>query len=240
MNDISDFIQSYWFELASLTAQFAILAVLVWYARARLRMFAATECEVKPAPKPADASTVVVRLDPKLEPEAQPVRPASLGRSSWPVPERSMSSVAQPSIASTAHAIMESPGAAQVAAPPKPKRSGPGPMRAIVNWLRAPVHTRARKPRRVAAAPESIATAPQHVMAPALAMSMVPPAEAEAYAAGHGGVGRMLSPVPEAVAQQSEAVIHRPVKRNGPIRGFINWLRAPMYSRPVPRPAVRQ
>lgn len=38
MGDISDWIQSYWFELGSLFLQFATLTALVWFARRMLRI----------------------------------------------------------------------------------------------------------------------------------------------------------------------------------------------------------
>jgi hypothetical protein len=38
MNDLSDWIQSYWFELGSLLLQFATLTALVWFARRMLRI----------------------------------------------------------------------------------------------------------------------------------------------------------------------------------------------------------
>jgi hypothetical protein len=38
MNDLSDWIQSYWFELGSLLLQFATLTAVVWFARRILRV----------------------------------------------------------------------------------------------------------------------------------------------------------------------------------------------------------
>jgi hypothetical protein len=38
MNDLSDWIQSYWFELGSLLLQFATLTALVWFGRRILRI----------------------------------------------------------------------------------------------------------------------------------------------------------------------------------------------------------
>jgi hypothetical protein len=54
------------------------------------------------------------------------------------------------------------------------------------------------------------------------------PAEPESAPAVYGGVGRMLSPMPDAPALHSEAAAPRRVKRTNPWRAMIKWLRAPM------------
>lgn len=61
----------------------------------------------------------------------------------------------------------------------------------------------------------------------------IPPpvfAAPEPVAAGHGGVGRMLSPLPEADAPQAEPVRQPRSQRTGVVRAVIKWLRGPMYS----------
>jgi len=53
-------------------------------------------------------------------------------------------------------------------------------------------------------------------------------APAEATPAGHGGVGRMLSPMPEAPAPQAEPIAPRRAKQVAPWRVIVAWLQAPM------------
>lgn len=124
MSDLTDWIQSYWFELASLTAQFAILVVLVWFARTATRNSTAFEPSGR-------------------QPEPQPSEDSSFAEDS-----RSY----------------------------------------------APV---------------------------------------EAHPAGFGGVGRMLSPMPEGQAQQTEARSYRLTQRAYAWRAMVAWLKAPMTNRGV-------
>jgi hypothetical protein len=124
MSDLTGWIQSYWFELASLTAQFAILVVLVWYARTATRNSTALEPS-------------------RRQPEPQPSQASSFAEAS-------------PSY--------------------------------------APVETQP---------------------------------------AGFGGVGRMLSPLPEAQARQTEAARYRRTQRANPWRAMVAWLQAPMTNRGV-------
>jgi hypothetical protein len=189
MNDIIDFIQNYWFELASLTAQFSILAVLAWYARARLRMAARSEPEVERAARPAVAVAVPTPIDAELA--GEPTFPGMASRG--------------PQLAAYPSSPMS-----------QPRGNHAGPLRRVIDWLQAPVSTRETKPRGVS----------------------VPAAESQAP--GHGGVGRMLSPLPQALVDESEAVIEPSLERAGLLRGIIRWLRAPMYTRAnAPRQLTR-
>ncbi|HXW57441.1 MAG TPA: hypothetical protein VEJ67_16940 [Candidatus Cybelea sp.] len=186
MNDIIDFIQNYWFELASLTAQFSILAVLTWYARARLRMAARSEPEARRAARPAVAVAFPTPMDSELAEDE-------------------------------AFTGLESRGPQLAAYPSSPvSQSRGGPLRGLIDWLQAPVSIREAKRR--------------HASGPAT----------ESQAPGHGGVGRMLSPLPQAPLDESEAVIEPSPERAGLLRGMIRWLRAPMYTRTAPRQVTRQ
>ena len=127
MSDLTDWIQSNWFELASLTAQSAILAVLVWYAR-----------------------TV-------------------LGDSTTSQPSRQVEREPQPSEA--------------------PNFSG---------------------------------------VSPSYSTSYAP---AEAQPAGFGGVGRMLSPMPEPQMQHATDASYQRGERTNPWHAMVRWLKAPMTNR---------
>lgn len=80
MSDLFDWIQSYWFELGSLTAQFAILAVVVWYARTALRILAASQRQAEPIAGPSEAA---VSFDPA---EPAPAAYGGVGRVLSPMP----------------------------------------------------------------------------------------------------------------------------------------------------------
>jgi hypothetical protein len=194
MNDFTDFIQNYWFELASLTAQFSILAVLAWYARTRIRMMAAAEQQAQPAARPASAVAVVpMQIDAQVAGEEEFAGTVSPG---------------------------PHPAARPAAAAGQRRVERTGPLHQVIEWLQAPVNTRSTRPRRISvplvAAPES-------------------------YAPGHGGVGRMLSPLPDESAAQGEATGKPSLERVGLPRAIIRWLRAPMYTRATPpRQATRQ
>jgi len=88
MSDLTDWIQSYWFELASVTAQFAILAVLVWYARTATRNSTAFEpSRRQPEPQPSEASSFA-EASPSYAPvEAHPAGFGGVGRMLSPMPE---------------------------------------------------------------------------------------------------------------------------------------------------------
>ena len=62
----------------------------------------------------------------------------------------------------------------------------------------------------------------------------------ERTAAGHGGVGRMLSPLPESAEVQAEPVRRRERRQQaGILRATIKWLREPINApRRVPRRAA--
>jgi hypothetical protein len=60
-----------------------------------------------------------------------------------------------------------------------------------------------------------------------------PPAEPESPA--YGGVGRMLSPMPEtAAASHAEAAVPARSEDISPWRALVRWLQAPMGNRPGP------
>jgi hypothetical protein len=193
MNDFTDFIQDYWFELASLTAQFSILAVLAWYARTRIRMLAASEQEAQPAARSASAAAVVpMQIDAQVAGQEEFAGTVSQGP--------------QPAAYPTAAAGQQ-----------RAKRTGP--LHQAMKWLQAPVNTRSTRPRRIS-------------------VPLVP--APESYAPGHGGVGRMLSPLPEESLPQGQAIVQPSLEHVGLLRGIIRWLRAPMYTRVTTRQVTRQ
>jgi len=112
MSDLTDFIQSYWFELGSLIAQFGILAVIAWYARTSLRITAASQRRVAPA-----ASRVETRIE--LSPEEEDAQGyGGVGRILSPMP-----------------------GAAELGTEPRGYRhvERVSLWRAMVAWLQAPI-----------------------------------------------------------------------------------------------------
>jgi hypothetical protein len=121
MSDLSDWMQSYWYELASLAAQFAILAVLVWYARTTLGILTASQGQAEPTGKPCDASTSFV----PAEPEPQPAVYGGVGRMLSPMPEPSVH-------------------LRETAAYRSAKRRNP--WQAVVQWLQAPMSNRGAIP----------------------------------------------------------------------------------------------
>lgn len=69
----------------------------------------------------------------------------------------------------------------------------------------------------------------------------IPPvfAAPDRVAAGHGGVGRMLSPLPETDAAEAEPIERPRAQRTGILRATIKWLRGPMHApRRVSRPVA--
>jgi hypothetical protein len=120
MSDITDWIQSYWFELGSLTAQFAILAVLVWYARTTLRILTGSERQAEPARKPFEAAPSFVPAEP------QPAGHAGVGRMLSPMPAPSV--------------LQSQPATCRVVA------ERIGPWHAMVKWLQAPMSSRSAVP----------------------------------------------------------------------------------------------
>lgn len=124
MSDLTDWIQSNWFELASLAAQFAILAVLVWYARTTLRNSPASQ-RFRPQAEPGPLGSEVPsfsEVSPSYAPaEAQPAGFGGVGRMLSPMPEPQL----QPTEAATYH---------------RPEQANP--WRAVVKWLQAPMSNR--------------------------------------------------------------------------------------------------
>jgi hypothetical protein len=124
MSDLTDWIQSNWFELASLTAQFAILALLVWYARTMLKNSAASQPfrrQVESSPQPSEVPTFSEASPTYAPAEAQPVGFGGVGRMLSPIPE--------PQVHQT-----------EVARHRRVERLNPWP--AVVKWLRAPMSNR--------------------------------------------------------------------------------------------------
>lgn len=125
MSDLTDWIQSNWFELASLTAQFAILAVLVWYVRTTLRNSTASQ-QFRPQAEPGSLRSEVPGfsdVSPSYAPaEAQPAGFGGVGRMLSPMPEPQL----QPTEVAAAY-----------------RRAEPtNPWRAVVKWLQAPMSNR--------------------------------------------------------------------------------------------------
>jgi hypothetical protein len=112
MGGISDWIQGDWFELASLAVQFAILAVLVWYARRSLTILTASQRQAEPTESAPETSAPAA-------PAEQPLPGYSdLGHMLSPIP-------AEPAIETeaTAHRRVE-----------RTSR-----WRAIIKWLQVPM-----------------------------------------------------------------------------------------------------
>lgn len=184
MNDLSDWIQSNWYEAGSLVAQFAIVAVLVWYGRKALEILSGSEREARVGVERGEAPSSFAAARP--EPEAAGY--GSVGRMLSETPEP---------------AVQGGLAARHV------ERSNS--WEAVVKWLRTPMKKQAVKgPQPAPDATES---------------------EPEPTPAGHGGVGRMLSPLPEVPAEQSETVAYRYVKQGGPWHAMVNWLKTPMNGR---------
>lgn len=80
MSDLFDWIQSYWFELGSLTAQFAMLAAVVKYSKTALRILAASQRQAAPA---AQVSETAASFDPA---ESVPAAYGGVGRMLSPMP----------------------------------------------------------------------------------------------------------------------------------------------------------
>lgn len=118
MSDIFDWIQSYWFELGSLTAQFAILAVVVWYARKSLKIQTSAQRQFVPATRPAEA-------------------PATIALAEEP----------SPAYGGVGHVLSAPPAApvlqAEPVAPPRVKRASG--WQAMMTWLRTPWHEQANR-----------------------------------------------------------------------------------------------
>jgi hypothetical protein len=187
MNGLSDFIQDNWYELGSLIAQFAIVAMLFWYGRMWLRLRHAPEEQPEPSeakPKTVKASAPSIPVSQrKPEPEPEP----------YEIP-------AYPAVRQ-----QETERAARS--------------------YEFPASTRA-------SLQEMEQTARRYEIPPAFAAP-------EPTAAGHGGVGRMLSPLPEAEVSQADPVRQPRGQRTGLLRAMIKWLREPMNApRRVARPAA--
>lgn len=112
MGDLFDWIQSYWFELGSLTAQFAILAVVVWYARTTLRILTTSQRQAEPNARPFETAA---SLDPAEPPLATY---GGVGRVLSPMPSEPV--------------MRTEPIAHQ-----RVERTSP--WRAMIDWLQAPI-----------------------------------------------------------------------------------------------------
>jgi len=114
MSDISDWIQSYWFELGSLTTQLAILVVLVWYARKALRILSLPQGQAEAAADSSEPSPVFTAMEPVAAGHG------GVGRMLSPMP----GSEGQPEATAYRH------------------RERTNPWHAIVKWLREPMNSR--------------------------------------------------------------------------------------------------
>ena len=110
-------------------------------------------------------------------------------------------------------AMPEGPAASQAGPAVSVRRESTSSLRALAKWLQTPMGNRPGPAwRRV---------------------SRQVPAEPEATA--YGGVGRMLSPMPEApAASHAEPVVMARSEAISPWRGLVKWLRTPMGNRPGP------
>lgn len=125
MSSISDWIQGYWYELASLALQFAILAAVVSYGRKALRLLSVPFA----ASRAASQAQVELLQDlqklsetPAPPPPAEPKAEAAfggVGRMLSPLPEAPAPNHDQP--------------------PAFAPHNGISPWRALIAWLQAPM-----------------------------------------------------------------------------------------------------
>jgi hypothetical protein len=120
MSDFFDFVQSNWYQLGSLIAQFAILAVAVWYARTSLRIRIASLHQAEPAPRPVETRIAFAAAD-------VPVRATAF---------RGVGQVlsAPPTVPVMQAERAETPRVIRISA-----------WRAMNNWLRSPWHAQANQ-----------------------------------------------------------------------------------------------
>ncbi len=112
MTDLFDWIQDNWFELGSLTAQFVIAGVLMWYGRTILSIVSAYRRQAEPAARLSETQA-------SFAPEEMPVAAyGGVGRMLSPMP-----------------------GAPELQAEPAPRRRVKriSPWRAMMKWLREPM-----------------------------------------------------------------------------------------------------
>lgn len=147
MNEFVDFVNSYWFEFASLFFQFAILVTLVWlarYARRTLKAMRATHEQMETLKRLSLPDTITDRAFPNAA--------AERSFSSAAV-ERSMPSASEEQSFSSAisgrpvsRATEERPATAEGFIPAVPelaevRRPRVAPLRGLIRWLRAPVRS---------------------------------------------------------------------------------------------------
>lgn len=196
MNGIIDFIQDNWYELCSVTAQFAIVAILLWYGRLALRLRPASEEQAEPSERRPNAAEASVA--PQREPYEAPAYAEARQRE--PEPELK------------AHGFSAFALASDGDRQPDVRPQFPASTRVSLQELEQTARRYEIPP--VFAAPERVA-------------------------AGHGGVGRMLSPLPEGDTDEAEPIERPRVQRTGVLRATIKWLRGPMHApRRVSRPVA--
>lgn len=204
MNGISDFIQDNWYELGSLIAQFSIVAALLWYGRFgwKGRSESVRQPELSPGmANAAAASAAALAREPVSGPEPEP----------HSIPARAAASLRNAEPAAKSYETPAYTAAQQREAKREANREA--------EPYDFPASTRA-------SLQEIEQTARRYEIPPVFAV----PTQ-KATAAGHGGVGRMLSPLPEPEASQAEPVRQqRGQQQTGIVRAVIKWLRGPMYT----------
>lgn len=166
MNGIGDFIQDNWYELGSLIAQFGIVLILFWYGRMWLKLRGVSEEQAEPGEaKPKNS----MRLSPAMpqqfepEPEPEPYEAPAFAHASQREPEPRVRPYEIPPVFAAPGPIaaghggvgrMLSPMPEAPAMQAEPVRRQPrqrtGMFRAVIKWLREPIHTPRRVARRAA------------------------------------------------------------------------------------------
>lgn len=203
MNGISDFIQDNWYELGSLIAQFSIVAALLWYGRFgwKGRSEPVRQPELSPGmANAAAASAAALAREPVSGPEPEP----------HSIPARATAPLSNAEPAAKSYETPAYTAAQQREAKREANREA--------EPYDFPASTRA-------SLQEIEQTARQYDIPPVFTV----PTQ-KATAAGHGGVGRMLSPLPEPEASQAESVRRQRSQQTGIVRAVIKWLRGPMYT----------
>jgi hypothetical protein len=143
MNEFTAWMQSNWYELGNLLADFVFLAVGIWFARRILRTLRASQEQVGTLIKLTVAGTV---------PERQPANTAAersfaTGSPYWLTPSDAPSSEAhsadqpapQPTLTDDGPGRLSSAGHGLVAWLNTPmKSSGANPLRKAIRWLQSP------------------------------------------------------------------------------------------------------
>jgi hypothetical protein len=130
MSDLTDWIQSYWFELTSLAIQLAILVVLQWFAQTALKLLAAREPRAEAVPEPSQHHSGLVA---SLTTSPSRASVAATQDASGP-------HIAEPGFAGVGRMLLPIPESAG----PEPaiyhRAEGPNPLKSVIRWLQQPIN----------------------------------------------------------------------------------------------------